>query len=207
MKSFKGYLLLIGMSLLFAMTFCACQEKVPSDDEVSYLMTQAENIYHANHPAFADVKTMLIFQNEDDPSDMRYYDEIADYAEVVSSVFTENAINKLERSYFKEGPIVFNRDGKYYHICNTHDSMATIYFAEISSIKLVEQNEAYFTYQVEAKYSHRADSLDDPPILGEPRTYDVVFVRKDGKLLIDEFTYPNTSTEMTIDMDRYSIAD
>lgn len=207
MKSLKGYLLLIGMSLLLAMTFCACQEKVPSDDEVAYLITQAENIYHASHPAFTDEKTMLIFQNEDDPSDMRYYDEIADYAEVVSSVFTENAINKLERSYFREGPIVFNRDGKYYHICNTHDSMATVYFAEISSIKLVEQNKAYFTYQIEAKCNHRADSLDDPPVLGESKIYDVVFVQKNGQLLIDEFTYPDTSTEMTIDIDRYSLVD
>ncbi len=203
MKLLQKMCFILVITLIIISTLCACQSKEPDDSEVKNLLKQAEDIYHANHPAFTEVNNMLMFKNKDDASDIRYYDEISDYEKVVASVFTDNAIEALENSYFEEGPVVFKRDGKVYHISNVADKMGITYFAEIVSVKLIEQKNDRFVYQVEAKSSQRADSLDDPPVLSEAKSYNLTVVNENGKWLIDEFSYPSTSTEVSINMENY----
>lgn len=96
-------------------------------------------------------------------------------------------------------------DDKVYHISNAHDSMGITYFAEIVSLKQTERSGDRLTYQVTAKPAQRAESMDDPPVLGEAVTYEMVLVEQDGKLLLEEFPYPMVVSDGQIDIDRYQL--
>ena len=139
------------------------------------------------------------------PSDIRYYDEVEDYEQVAAQVFTDRAKQALEQAFFQDGPVLFKRDDKVYHISNAHDSMGITYFAEIVSLKQTERSGDRLTYQVTAKPAQRAESMDDPPVLGEAVTYEMVLVEQDGKLLLEEFPYPMVVSDGQIDIDRYQL--
>ena len=79
------------------------------------------------------------------------------------------------------------------------------YFAEIVSLKQTERSGDRLTYQVTAKPAQRAESMDDPPVLGEAVTYEMVLVEQDGKLLLEEFPYPMVVSDGQIDIDRYQL--
>ena len=192
--------------LLPVLSLCGCtQQQAPDQAQVSALIEQAEGIYHPNHPALTSVENLLPFSNQDDPSDIRYYDEVEDYEQVAAQVFTDRAKQALEHAFFREGPVLFNRDDKVYHISNAHDSMGITYFAEIVSLKQTERSGDRLTYQVTAKPAQRAESMDDPPVLGEAVTYEMVLVEQDGKLLLEEFPYPMVVSDGQIDIDRYQL--
>lgn len=192
--------------LLPVLSLCGCtQQQAPDQAQVSALIEQAEGIYHPNHPALTSVENLLPFSNQDDPSDIRYYDEVEDYDQVAAQVFTDRAKQALEQAFFQEGPVLFKRDDKVYHISNAHDSMGITYFAEIVSLKQTERSGDRLTYQVTAKPAQRAESMDDPPVLGEAVTYEMVLVEQDGKLLLEEFPYPMVVSDGQIDIDRYQL--
>ena len=179
--------------LLPVLSLCGCtQQQAPDQAQVSALIEQAEGIYHPNHPALTSVENLLPFSNQDDPSDIRYYDEVEDYEQVAAQVFTDRAKQALEQAFFQEGPVLFKRDDKVYHISNAHDSMGITYFAEIVSLKQTERSGDRLTYQV-------------PPVLGEAVTYEMVLVEQDGKLLLEEFPYPMVVSDGQIDIDRYQL--
>ena len=124
--------------LLPVLSLCGCtKQQAPDQAQVS---EQAEGIYHPNHPALTSVENLLPFSNQDDPSDIRYYDEVEDYEQVAAQVFTDRAKQALEQAFFREGPVLFKRDDKVYHISNAHDSMGITYFAEIVSLKQTERS-------------------------------------------------------------------
>lgn len=83
--------------------------------------------------------------------------------------------------------------------------MGITYFAEIVSLKQTERSGDRLTYQVTAKPAQRAESMDDPPVLGEAVTYEMVLVEQDGKLLLEEFPYPMVVSDRQIDIDRYQL--
>lgn len=207
MKFFRSVSLGLVIALAMVCALCACQSKNPDESKVTNLIKQAEEVYHANHTAFPEVENLLMFQNKSDPTDIRYYDEIADYEKVVSAIFTERGIQQLESSHFAEGPVVFQRDGKAYHISNVIDKMGIVYFAEIDSVKLVEQKGNRFTYQVKAKSQERGESLDAPPVLGEAKQYQITVVERDGTLLVDDFLYPAVTGESNMKIEDYSLAE
>lgn len=207
MKLIRNVCFALVIALAMVCALCACQSKNPDESKVINLIKQAEEVYHANHTAFPEVESLLMFQNKSDPTDIRYYDEIADYEKIVSAIFTERGIQQLESSHFAEGPVVFQRDGKAYHISNVIDKMGIVYFAEIDSVKLVEKKGNSFTYQVEAKSQERGESLNDPPVLGEAKQYQITVVEKDSMLLVDDFLYPAVTGESNINIEDYSLAE
>ena len=84
--------------LLPVLSLCGCtQQQAPDQAQVSALIEQAEGIYHPNHPALTSVENLLPFSNQDDPSDIRYYDEVEDYEQVAAQVFTDRAKQALEQ--------------------------------------------------------------------------------------------------------------
>ena len=203
MKLRRNLWFTLAITLTMVCTLFACQPKGLDESKVTDLIKQAEDIYHANHNTFPSVENLLMFQNKNNPTDIRYYDEVADYDKVVSAVFTENGIRQLEHSSFQEGPVIFRRAGKVYHISNVIDKMGIVYFDGIDSVKLVKNKGNSFTYQVESRPKSRGESLDDPPVWGEPKQYQITVVEKDGTLLMDDFPYPAVTNEGNIDMEDY----
>ena len=203
MKLLRNLWFTLAIALAMICALGACQPKGPDESKVTDLIKQAEDIYHANHNTLPSVENLLMFQNKNNPTDIRYYDEVADYDKVVSAVFTENGIRQLEHSSFQEGPVIFRRAGKVYHISNVIDKMGIVYFDGIDSVKLVKNKGNSFTYQVESRPKSRGESLDDPPVWGEPKQYQITVVEKDGMLLMDDFPYPAVTNEGNIDMEDY----
>lgn len=87
--------------LLPVLSLCGCtQQQAPDQAQVIALIEQAEGIYHPNHLALTSVENLLPFSNQDDPSDIRYYDEVEDYEQVAAQVFTDRAKQALEQAFF-----------------------------------------------------------------------------------------------------------
>lgn len=157
----------------------------PSSEMVIELIQKAEAIYQLGNQ---EVLTTIKFEVQP-TEELLYYDEISNYDEVVPTVFTENAINVLERSHNLGVPSILKQDDRIYRASSMCDSAATVFFNTIKSLELIEQQENKYIYEI----VHIAEPIGfDPATVDEaPEIVSHVAIVHDGEnFLVDEFTYP-----------------
>lgn len=181
---------ILSFSLIMLTIFVACvsaqKQKEPSSEKVIELIHKAEAIYQLGNQ---EVLTFVKFEVNPTEKEIAYYDEISNYDEAVPAVFTENAIKALEQSINVLTPTIYKKDNKIYRASLMCDGPATVFFHTIKSLKLIEQKENKFIYEI----VHIEEPVwFDPATIDEaPEIISNVTIVYDGEnYLVDEFKYP-----------------
>ncbi len=156
---------------------CSMQDETPTDEEVIALLQRAEAICQPGNP-----EVLSIAQYEVMIGDL-YYDEVAGYEDAVAELFTEEGAAQLEQAELLGGPLFLRQEGKVYRASAMTDSAATIYYGDIQSVELAEQQDGRFTYNIHHISQPRWGE-------GETMTSPLVVVAEGGSYRIENFVYP-----------------
>ena len=119
-----------------------------------------------------------------------YYDEIGNFEEAVSEIFSEKGIEQIlsskEKVNFK--PAFFEENGRYYRYSPMADSSQANYYYSIEYITLEEERENSFRYAI-GHYSKGKN--------GETEFFEsyITIVFDGGKYLIEDFDSKRFTTE------------
>lgn len=165
-------------SLLIGITFTGSEKNaLPDDAEVAQLLQKGEAVYQ-----MGNTEILSVSQYEIRIGDL-YYDEIENYDQAVANLFTPQGILQLEETCCLNIKLIQKQEDKIYRASAMTDSAVTVFFDNISSIELIEQQENRFTYKV----THTSRPIRDE---GREFTSRMVLMREDGRLLIESFDYP-----------------
>lgn len=151
--------------------------KTPEEAEIISLINKAEAAYQMGNTELFEI---LSYENMIGDG---YYDEIANYEEMVNGIFTEEGRAQLEETTFVERKIIVKENDKIYKASAIADSARTRFYDNINEIKLVEQNENVFTYEI----THVPVS-----VYGNEEEITSVFViaNEGSGFLVESFEYP-----------------
>lgn len=168
-------LVLVLAFVLGGMASCTVS-KAPTMDQVLELVLKADAVYQ---PGDDSILEIVSYENYIDEI---YYDEIGNFEEAVSEIFSEKGIeqilNSKEKVNFK--PAFFKEEGRYYRYSCMEDSARTNYYYSIEYISLEEEEENRFRYAI----GHSSKGVYDETNFFE--SY-VTIVFEGGKYLIEDF--------------------
>lgn len=176
-------LVLVLAFVLGGMASCTVS-KAPTMDQVLELVLKADAVYQ---PGDDSVLEIVSYENYIDEI---YYDEIGNFEEAVSEIFSEKGIeqilNSKEKVNFK--PAFFEENGRYYRYSAMADSDVTNYYYSIEYAGVEEEKENSFHCAI-GHYSKTKS--------GETEFFEsyVTIVLEDGKYLIEDFDSKRFSTE------------
>ncbi len=179
-----AFVLVLVLALVLGGTASCTVSKAPTEDQIRELVLKADAVYQ---PGDDSVLEIVSYENYIDEI---YYDEIGNFEEAVSEIFSEKGIeqilNSKEMVSFK--PAFFEEEGRYYRYSCMADSARTNYYYSIEYISLEEEEENRFRYAI----GHSSKGVYDETEFFE--SY-VTIVFKDGKYLIEDFDSKRFTTE------------
>ena len=176
-------LVLVLAFVLGGMASCTVS-KAPTMDQVLELVLKADAVYQ---PGDDSVLEIVSYENYIDEI---YYDEIGNFEEAVSEIFSEKGIEQIlsskEKVNFK--PAFFEENGRYYRYSPMSDSSKTNYYSSVEYVTREEEKENSFKFAI-GHYSKN--------VYGETEFFEsyVTIVLEDGKYLIEDFDSKRFSTE------------
>lgn len=183
-KGKTAFVLVLVLALVLGGTASCTVSKAPTEDQIRELMLRADAVYQ---PGDDSVLEIVSYENYIDEI---YYDEIGNFEEAVSEIFSEKGIeqilNSKEKVNFK--PAFFEENGRYYRYSAMADSDVTNYYYSIEYAGVEEEKENSFRCAI-GHYSKTKS--------GETEFFEsyVTIVLEDGKYLIEDFDSKRFSTE------------
>lgn len=175
---FKKSLALV-LSICLILSFSACgKTNAPTDEQVISILQKGETVYQ-----MGNTELLQITQYEE-MINGAYYDKIEGYTQVVSELFTEQGIAQLEKTHcLGVKLILIQPDGSVYRASSMTESATTLFYGNVTEVKLLSQKDNLFTYQI----SHISSPINDD---GEQMSSQIILKQQDDKLLIESFGYP-----------------
>lgn len=183
-KGKTAFVLVLVLALVLGGTASCTVSKAPTEDQIRELVLRADAVYQ---PGDDSVLEIVSYENYIDEI---YYDEIGNFEEAVSEIFSEKGIeqilNSKEKVNFK--PAFFEENGRYYRYSAMADSDVTNYYYSIEYAGVEEEKENSFRCAI-GHYSKTKS--------GETEFFEsyVTIVLEDGKYLIEDFDSKRFSTE------------
>ncbi len=175
-KGRLAFIIVLVLTLVLGGTVACSTSKSPTDEQIRELLFKANSVYQ---PGDDSVLEIISYENYIDEI---YYDEIGNFEEAVSGIFSEKGIEQILN--VKQNPsqknAFFKEDGKYYRISCMTDSDATNYYNSIDSVELVEENEKSFLYLIGHTSMTRYGETENL------KSYATI-VYEDGKYLVENF--------------------
>ena len=183
------FLLLLLLCVVVVGAGVLAYPKTPTEDQLTNLLGKAEGVYALGFDNVFEIGKQEVSLRSPAEEVIGYYDEILNYEEVVSEIFTQNGREQLESSGYGSLPRFLKKDGKIYRASNTlNNSME--YLKEISSVKLLERTWNTFTY--EAVVTPLYQWLDETE-KQDSQTIAFTVRIQDGKLKVEKLDYPGAS--------------
>ena len=183
-KGKTAFVLVLVLAFVLGGTASCTVSKAPTEDQIRELMLRADAVYQ---PGDDSILEIVSYENYIDEI---YYDEIGNFEEAVSEIFSEKGIkqilNSKEKVNFK--PAFFEENGRYYRYSAMADSDVTNYYYSIEYAGVEEEKENSFRCAI-GHYSKTKS--------GETEFFEsyVTIVLEDGKYLIEDFDSKRFSTE------------
>ena len=183
-KGKTAFVLVLVLALVLGGTASCTVSKAPTEDQIRELMLRADAVYQ---PGDDSIFEIVSYENYIDEI---YYDDIGNFEEAVSEIFSEKGIkqilNSKEKVNFK--PAFFEENGRYYRYSAMADSDVTNYYYSIEYAGVEEEKENSFRCAI-GHYSKTKS--------GETEFFEsyVTIVLEDGKYLIEDFDSKRFSTE------------
>ncbi len=183
-KGKTAFVLVLVLAFVLGGTASCTISKAPTVDQVRELVLKADAVYQPGEDSILEI---VSYENYIDEI---YYDEIGNFEEAVSEIFSEKGIeqilNSKEKVNFK--PAFLEENGKYYRYSAMVDSAATNYYYSIEYIALDEETENSFQYAI----GHSSKDA-----YGETEFFEsyVTIVLGGGKYLIEDFDSKRFTTE------------
>ncbi|MBQ4643330.1 MAG: hypothetical protein IJB66_03795 [Oscillospiraceae bacterium] len=156
----------------------------PSEEKIRELVLKANAVYQPGDDSVFEIIGYENYINE------HYYDEIGNFDEAVSGIFSKAGIEQLfSMKHTVDYEPVFFREAKRIHrLSSMSDSDVTNYYAVINGIALSQKRENFFRYKIE----HSSEAKD-----GSSENFGsyVTIVFEDGKYLIEDFDPKRYTTD------------
>lgn len=165
-----------------------CCPQIPSEDKVLEVIQKAEEVYRFSDGIVPVVPGRIELMLYGDPKRVHFYDEVQNYDENVSKIFTKDGISELEGAYQGKVPWIFKREGKTYRISPMTEADFTVYFPgrynpNPANLRLLNRTWNSFTYEVSTTPEGSRGSW-------EPITVIITVALENGTLKMDQFSYP-----------------
>ena len=183
MKNLRIIVLFLTCSLLL-LAGCFSAAGQPDEETVFSLLQQAESFYHLGDSSVLQTSRTELTLSDQQGQLVGYYDQLANYDDTVSTVFTPNGIAQLEQSYCSKLPRILKREDGVYRVSSMTDADTIYYFSNPSALKLVKQDKDLLTYELTC--TTQSDKLET----SESLTLTVTLSTADGKLLVEQLNYP-----------------
>ena len=184
MKKILYYLCFLTCSLLL-LAGCSSAASQPDEETVFSLLQQAESFYHLGDSSVLQTSRTELILSDPQGQPVGYYDQLDNYEDAVSTVFTPNGIAQLEQSYCSTLPRILKREDGVYRVSSMTDADTIYYFSNPSALKLVKQDKDLLTYELTC--TTQSDKLES----SESLTLTVTLSTADNKLLVEQLNYPS----------------
>ena len=171
-----AFALVLILALVLGGTVACTASKAPTTEQIRELVLKADAVYQPGDDSVLETVSYENYINE------IYYDEIGNFEEAVSGIFTEKGIEQIlsSKETVNLKPAFFIENGRYYRYSSVADSTATNYYYRVEYAAVKEENGNSFVCTLGHYSMNKAGESEFM------QSY-VTIVFENGKYLIDNF--------------------